>query len=86
MGAAPTRPRRMEGVAGVVSRGPFGAGSKSAREAFWLETEEGRFELRRKSGPAYGDRKLNEYVGKRVSCDGFLVGHTLLTEHIKIVG
>jgi hypothetical protein len=51
----------------------------------WLETEDGRFVLRRKSGPAYGDRTLDKYVGKRVSCDGFIVGYTLLAERVVLL-
>jgi hypothetical protein len=41
--------------------------------------------LRRKNGPSFGDRTLEKYVGKRVSCDGFTVGYTLLAEQIKVL-
>src|SRR5262249_37607163 len=78
-------PQRVEGVTGAVERGPFGAGSKSEREAVWLETSMGRFVLRRKSGPTFGDRALDKYVGKRVKCDGFIIGYMLLAERIEIL-
>ena len=72
-------------MTGVVARGPFGTGSKSERDAVWLETTEGRFVLRRKGGPAFDDRALEKYVGKRVKCAGFIVGYTLLAEQIEIL-
>jgi hypothetical protein len=78
-------PRRVEGVTGTAVRAPFGAGSKSEREAVWLETAEGRFVLRRKGGPTYGDAALDQYVGKVVACDGFVVGYTLLAERILVL-
>ena len=77
------KPRRVEGVSGTVARGPFGAGSKSAREAVWLDTPQGRFVLRRKDGPAFDDDALDRYVGKRVTCDGFIVGYSLLADRIR---
>jgi hypothetical protein len=78
-------PQRIDGLTGTVVRGPFGTGSKSEREAVWLETAEGRFVLRRKEGPTFDDRLLKKYVGKRVKCDGFIVGYMLLAERIKIM-
>jgi hypothetical protein len=78
-------PQRIDGLAGSVERGRLGTGSKSEREAVWLETAQGRFVLRHKEGPAFGDLSLEQYVGKHVKCDGFIVGYTLLAEQIKIV-
>jgi hypothetical protein len=51
----------------------------------WLETADRRLVLRRKDGPTFGDQALNKYVGKRVECDGFLVGYTLLAERIVVL-
>jgi hypothetical protein len=79
------KPQRIDGLTGNVVRGPFGTGTKSEREAVLLETAGQRFVLRRKDGPTYDDRALDRYVGKRVSCDGFIVGYTLLAERIKIL-
>jgi hypothetical protein len=78
-------PQRVDGLTGAVVRGTFGAGSKSEREAVWLETAERRYVLRRKGGPTFDDRALEKYVGKRVKCDGFIVDYTLLAERIDIV-
>jgi hypothetical protein len=78
-------PQRVDGLIGAVVRRPFGTGSKSEREAIWLETADRRLVLRRKSGPTFDDRTLSKYVGKRVTCDGFVVGYTLLAERIEIL-
>ena len=75
-------PRRVESIAGKVERGPFGTGSKSARVAVYIETPQGRFLLRRKEGPTFGDKVLERYVGKRIACTGFIVGYALLAEKI----
>ena len=86
MGTDDVEPRRVEGIVGTVERGPFGAGSKSARDAVWVNTPQGRFVLRRKDGPTFGDAALNRYVGKRVTCNGFIVGYSLLADRIKVDG
>ena len=85
MGNSNDGAKRIEGLTGAVVRGPFGTGSKSERDAVWLETADGRFVLRRKEGPSYNDPALEKYVGKRVKCDGFIVGYTLLAERIEIL-
>jgi hypothetical protein len=85
VGSSDDSPKRVDNLTGVVVRGPFGAGSKSEREAIWLETASRRLVLRRKDGPSFGDRSLEKYVGKRVKCDGFIVGYTLLAERIEIL-
>ena len=85
MGNSNDGPQRVDGLTGAVVRGPFGAGSKSEREAVWLETADRRLVLRRKDGPTFDDRALEKYVGKRVKCDGFIVGYSLLAERIEIL-
>lgn len=79
-------PRRVNGLIGTVTHGPFGTGSKSERQAVWLQAGADRFVLRRKDGPSFGDRVLDGYVGHRVSCDGFVVGYLLLLEKIEMMG
>ena len=80
-------PERVNGLTGGVVRAPLGTGSKSEREAVWLETmDRRRFVLRRKDGPSFGDRELDKYVGKHVKCDGFIVGYMLLAERIEVLG
>jgi hypothetical protein len=78
-------PTRIDNLTGMVVRAPFGAGSKSEREAVWLEAPDGRYVLRRKNGPAFGDQTLEKYVGKRVKCSGFVVGYSLLAERIEVL-
>ena len=77
-------PRRVEAISGTVDRAPFGADSKSARDAVWVDTPQGRFVLRRKDGPTFDDKALDRYVGKRVTCSGFIVGYSLLAERINV--
>ena len=79
------RPEPVENLQGRVTQGPYAKGSKSERQAVFLETERGRFILRRKGGPAYSDARLKRFVGHTVECDGFFVGTTLLAERIKVV-
>ena len=76
-------PEKVDGLTGTVVRGSFGKGSKSEREAIWLDTDGRRLVLRRKGGPAMDDRALEKYVGKRVKCDGFVVGYSLLADRIE---
>ena len=40
MGDSSDSPQRIDGMTGTVVRGPFGTGSKSARDAVWLDTAE----------------------------------------------
>jgi hypothetical protein len=85
VGSSKISPEKVDNLVGVVVRGPFGTGSKSKREAIWLEADDRRLVLRRKDGPTFGGRALEEYVGKRVKCDGFIVGYTLLAERIEVL-
>jgi hypothetical protein len=81
----PSQPVPVKKLRGKVSRGTYGKGSKSEREAVFVATEDGRFVLRRKGGPAFADPSLERYCGHEVECDGFLVGTTLLAERITVV-
>ena len=84
MGDSSDSPQRVDGLIGTVVRGPFGTGSKSARDAVWLETAKGRLVLRHKEGRTFGDPSFDNYVGKRVVCDGFIVGYMMLVERIRV--
>jgi hypothetical protein len=79
-----SQPTPVKGLRGRVTRGPYAQGSKSEREAVFLETDKGRCVLRRKTGPAFGDAELEQYIGREVICDGFLVGTSLLAERITV--
>lgn len=78
-------PQKMTGLHGRVTLGSYGKNSKSEREAFFIETADARYILRRKTGPAFGDEEIGQFKGQNVKCDGFLVGTTLLAERIETV-
>jgi hypothetical protein len=73
-------------LTGEVLRKPFGAGSKTEREAIVLRTPEGDYVLRRKGGLAFGDPELEELVGKRLRCTGTISGYTFLMSDYTPVG
>ena len=77
------RPLRIENLRGMVTRSTYAKGTKSEREAVFIETEEGRYVLRRKGMPVFADAGLERYIGRVVACDGFLVGTTLLADRIR---
>jgi len=76
-------PVPVKDLQGRVTRGVYGKGTKSERNAVFIETGTKRYLLRRKSGPAFGDETLERYVGHVVLCSGFLVGTTVLAEAIR---
>ncbi len=80
-----TQPLRVSSLQGWVTQGPYGRGSKSERQAIFVETADRKYILRRKTGPAFGDTSMVQYVGHQVKCDGFVVGTTLLAEKIELV-
>jgi hypothetical protein len=80
-----TTPVRVTALRGRVLQGEYGKGSKSEREAVFIDTPGARYILRRKAGPVFGDTELTRYVGHEVECDGFVVGTTLLAERIETV-
>ena len=63
---------------GLVVRKLFGKGSKSEHVAVSLETPTETFMLRRLGGNAFRDPELDKMVGKRIGCEGTLVGSTIL--------
>ncbi len=81
----PSQPKRVISIRGVVTHSTYSAGSKSEREAVFIDTSDGRYLLRRKNGPAFGDVELEEYIGHTVECLGFLVRNTLLAEKINMI-
>ena len=78
-------PQKVTALHGRVTLGSYGKNSKSEREAFFIETPDARYILRRKTGPVFGDKEMTQYSGHNVKCDGFLVGTTLLAERIEAV-
>ncbi|MCB1488372.1 MAG: hypothetical protein KDJ88_13070 [Bauldia sp.] len=80
-----TEPVPVKELHGTVRRGIYGEGTKSEREAVFVDTGRDSFLLRRRGGPAYGDKALDRYVGRTITCSGFLLGTTLLAEKIRTV-
>ena len=78
-------PQRFTALRGRVTSAAFGKGSKSEREAVFIDTADARYVLRRKTGPVFGDGELTRYLGHEIECDGFLVGNTLLAERIEVI-
>lgn len=79
----PSNPLRVKNVRGRVTKGRYAPGTKSEREAVFIETGSERYVLRRKDGPAFADGALERYVDHTVACDGFVLGTTLLAERIE---
>ena len=74
-------------VRGRVVRKMFAKGSKSEREAVFLETGNGDYLLRRMDGDPYHDPKLDKLVGSDVICTGMLKDYLLiLTEEPRPIG
>jgi hypothetical protein len=66
---------------GRVVKGAFGSGSKSEREAVYLETPDQRLLLRRSGGNAFFDPELEKLVGKEVEVSGRVIGgYTLVID------
>jgi hypothetical protein len=63
--------------AGKVTKELFGKGSKSEHEAVFLETDKGKYVLRRQGGNPFYDPELQKLVGKSIRCHGFLEEYTL---------
>ena len=80
----PSKPRKVTSVKGRVTAGNYALGTKSERQAVFIETAENRWLLRRKGAPAFGDRSLDEFVGHTVECDGFVIGETLLADKVEV--
>ena len=65
----------MEEVSGQVVKAPFGTGSKSEHDAVYLNTDKGRFVLRRPGANAFSDPELENLVGKKIQGRGQTVGY-----------
>lgn len=78
-------PVPVRGLRGRVVRGEYAQGSKSEREALFLDGDAQRYLLRRKGGPVYADAALERHLGRTVECDGFVIGSTLLAERIHVI-
>lgn len=67
---------------GQVVKKPFGAGSKSERDAVYLVAGSGeQYVLRRRGGNPFQDPELDKLVGKSIAAEGLLTGYTLIVSH-----
>jgi 2-hydroxy-3-keto-5-methylthiopentenyl-1-phosphate phosphatase len=65
-------------ISGRVTKHLAAKGSKSERQAVFLETDEGSFVLRRRGGHPFVDPVLNQLVGKTIRCKGILTENTYI--------
>lgn len=65
-------------IDGRVTKHLASKGSKSERQAVFLETPDGSYILRRRGGHPFVDNVLDELVGKTIHCKGILTGHTFI--------
>jgi hypothetical protein len=63
---------------GQVTQHLTAKGSKSERQAVFLDTTEGSFVLRRRGGNPFVDPVLQQLVGKTLHVKGILTEHTLI--------
>jgi hypothetical protein len=73
MSARGDGPREVRALRGRVVRSPYARGSKSEREALWLETPEGTLLVRFRQGPSFPPYGLEHLVGSQVECDGTIL-------------
>lgn len=62
---------------GRVSQEAFGARSKSAHQAVYIETPEGRFVLRKQGGNPFYEPEIADLVGKTIRCTGEVNNYVL---------
>ena len=70
----------MSGFRGRVVKRRVAAGSKSERHAVMLETDDGRFLLRRRAAHPFVDPVLDRLVGKAIRANGSVHGSSLIVD------
>jgi len=70
---------------GKVTTGSFGKGSKSEHRAVYIDTNQGRFVLRREEGNPFYDPELQSLIGKTVRCEGEIEDYVLLASSCAVV-
>jgi len=65
-------------IDGRVTKHLTSKGSKSERQAVFLETKDGSYVLRRRGGHPFVDKVLESLVGTTIHCKGILTAHTLI--------
>ncbi len=64
-------------TSGQVVNQQVAKGTKSARQAIVLVTNDGTYDLRRRGGNPFSDPELKKLVGKTIRCKGILMEQTL---------
>ena len=72
-------------IDGRVTKRPTSRGSKSERQAVFLETANGSYILRRRGGHPFVDKVLDELVGKTIHCKGVFTEHTLIISEWEVI-
>lgn len=72
-------------IEGRVEKHLTSRGSKSERQAVFLETKDGSYVLRRRGGHPFVDEVLDDLVGKTIRCKGTLTNHTLIMSEWTVI-
>ena len=72
-------------ITGKVIKKLYAKGSKSERDAVMLQSGSDEYLLRQKDGNPFYDPQLIDLVGKSISCEGVIVGQTLVISKWKII-
>jgi len=70
---------------GQVVKRPFAVGSKSEREAVFLETKSDRYLLRQMGKNPYRDPELEKLVGKTIKAEGEIDDYMLFLSGWKVL-
>lgn len=70
---------------GQVVKRPFAVGSKSEREAVFLETKGDSYLLRQIGGNPYRDPELEKLVGKTIAAEGEIDDYMLFLSGWKVL-
>lgn len=71
-------------IKGRIRRGVFGLGSKSEHNSIYLETDQGRFLLRKKGENPFQESSLANLEGKSVTVIGSLDAYLLLADEVNV--
>jgi hypothetical protein len=69
-------------IKGRIRRGMFGYGSKSEHNSLYLETDQGRFLLRKKGENPFQESSLANLEGKMVTVVGTLDAYLLIADEV----
>ena len=70
-------------LTGMVKKKGMGGASKSAHQAFVLQTKDGDFKLRREGGNPFYDDFFEKYENKTIAVEGYDMEQYFLVSEIK---